>query len=119
MINNYKAKRKCDGGWVYGWYCPTVANDKITLTHYIRDNNGTDWEIDINTLCISTGMLIEGRNTFWYENDKVRFEVFGDLIIKFNYKHGQYLLVNKDNIIYLCASADNLKNGVLIGNIYD
>ena len=119
MFPTHKAKRLIDNNWVFGWYYPQVCNDKTTLIHYIKDSNGTDWEINPDTVCRNTGMFVGEFSYPLYEYDKVEFKNFGELILKFNYKLGQYLLVNKNDVIHLCGSADNLENGRIVGNLFD
>lgn len=121
----YRAKRKDNGEWVYGFYWNRLPYD----LYYIRttDANGNyyDYEIDINTLCEYTGL-----------NDKNLIKIFEGDIVRDDYNHNNEVVYGL-NDIYCCGCCfeyhrtigfylshysedeNTFENICVIGNIYD
>ena len=113
----FRGKRKDNGEWVYGWYAPLVCNDKTVIPN-IKDYNGSDWEVDPETVGQFTGRY-----------DKSNNKIFGGDIVKC--LSLEYGYVNKEVYysedkakfaLHSCGTDyefDEYINVEIVGDIYD
>lgn len=113
----FRGKRKDNGKWVYGWYAPLVCNDKTVIPN-IKDYNGSDWEVDPETVGQFTGRY-----------DKSNNKIFGGDIVKC--LSLEYGYVNKEVYysedkakfaLHSCGTDyefDEYINVEVVGDIYD
>lgn len=101
---------------MYGWYAPLVCNDK-TVIPYIRDINGTDWEViletvgqftgelDFNAKKIFEGDIIQNKDRYVYSSQH-------KAVVKFEYGkfYGEGWCDFDPVLFHLCE---------VIGNVFD
>lgn len=73
MNNQYKAKERCNGAWVQGFYVLCRGHHYILPVYDIDhgfDERYSEWvEIDLSTLCRCTGLADKNDKLIW-ENEK-------------------------------------------------
>ena len=109
-----KAKRKDNGEWIEGYYCPKKAycfdNRTPSLHCIISEFSSTGIvaiEIDINTLCRNTGIRdIQGK--FIWENDVVNTYRGEYYKVEYDENNGSYIMMQNGSGCFN-ISADNVR----------
>lgn len=105
----YKAKRKDNSEWVYGFLTFDNYDAYICTSLY-----GDGWEVcDLKTICQCTGVKdIEGNYIF--ENDIIKYL---DYICEVKYKNGGFYLDTGKGIFFFYDMANVMLE--IIGNKFD
>ena len=133
-----KAKRKDNGEWIVGYYCPKKAycfDNRVPPIHTIISefsNTGVvSKEIDINTLCKCVGIEVycekEDINSILWENDILEIKYNGKVIqTEVKYENGTFILGSDEFTDGYIPLLDVIEleetpyiRGKVIGNTFD
>lgn len=133
----FKAKRKCNGEWVEGYYRadPDVDAHFICGWDYYPSENGLEresfeYEIDPGTICQYTGLFGKNGEKIWendiisisaYSYDEPEDDYFG--IVAYSEKDACWCLKNSESseeIICICECFGSYTTEIINrGNIFD
>lgn len=134
MTEKYRAKRKHDGEWVYGFYVDYYRGSMIMSPLVIGEgiNTVVETPVDPDTLCRCSGLTACGQEV--YEGDIVRFYIdhtseFWTAVVRFGwhdtYEYGWYLEPIRDTDLIkrigLWFGENRLPSATakVIGNVWD
>lgn len=134
MTGKYRAKRKHDGEWVYGFYVDYYRGSMIMSPLAIGEgiNTVVETPVDPDTLSRCSGLTACGQEV--YEGDIIRFHIdhtaeFWTAVVWFGwhdtYEYGWYLEPIRDTVftkqigVWLGENPAFGSTAAVIGNVWD
>lgn len=135
MTEKYRAKRKGDGEWVYGYYYERYKGPSFIMTPLMIGegiHTVVEASVDPDTLSRCSGLTACGQDV--YEGDIIRFHIdhtteFWTAVVRFGwhdtYEYGWYLEPIRDTVfskaigVWLGEKPAFGSTATVIGNVWD